>query len=1272
VVQVLAGAGSGKTLLISARYLALLADTLEQPERYPQGTQHLLVLTFTEKASAEMRHRIEHHLAQAGYPQAHLPAERVGTFHQFALHLLRQHGVPSLGGGQSYGATTGKAPALLDESAQQALFTQLMERLMVGHWPNLASTLAEADLEGLVHPKALGLEALHAWPVREKTKLLEALPSVVKRIKASGLSPRAFYEAATRQTEGWHSGLAQLPTHCPHTGEPLETVEALLQHWQQHLTPWASTAWLNKVQQLPLEDKDSYKHHKATLERLWETKTFQQVEGRSATFGNKLVLHPTPNLQGLHAATTAELTLIGQVAAFYALYQQALRLEGALDFDDLILEACTLLERNEPLRTQLQGQLSALLVDEFQDTNGSQLRLLQLLMPPTPQPPHLTVVGDLKQSIYGFRFAQKENLHLIAQDRAPRHTFTLVANYRSHPAVVQVANVVASRLQEQEAADKPMVSAPSTHWQQEEPAVFWLNFGATQDEKEAAKAKAKTEAVVEPSLGQSFGYYQNWAEDWIAQEIEQQHRGPTQRPLQACCVLVRSRVEATRVAKALAAKGLPSVQDADAAWFTLPWVRRALGVLQVAANPSEPAPLWALLLQPLPPLAVKALRNAVFTPQETLPAAVQELLATVCPATLKPLVLLQALAQQALQPPPFLAEEELSSTWQAAQALLNPTQWQSVLALVEGLLPLAQAAAQQQPLSTLLAQTFEYLAHQTVLASPLQTQVYQSQCLALAQQWQQRTKPWLQTLRGFVAFVVKEAANNPRFKLPATALLHGLHTPAAVPILTMHAAKGLEFPVVFVYWLRKHRQNTDKLLLSFDPQFEGKPGFGLQLHQYETPTLALNSKQLLKPAAYKDVWVAPRAESEEQRLFYVALTRAKEALWVLRYQGSAPWTGPPVPAEWPESSATSVLPPLVLEGDETLRAVQAARYATAVLPPRPQPPVQENPKALSLALPSVAEAPAVLAVQSALRLSFSKLHQFSQCSTQFYWQSVLHREPPPAVASKALAATLAARLNGQVLHHWLEVYYRYGQQQPWEALQPLFRHSLHQQVLAELAEEGAPPEEAPALEAALWEPLLARFAAFAASKTLPYTWHNMAKASNALQVLAPEQTLRFALAHGGTAFRVQAKIDALFIEPSLDGAPPCYTLVDFKTHTAPPAPHTLQKEMEQLALYAYGLLQTNPHIALTPQRVLLVTLPAQAGEEPQVHSLEALGWHQPLQQPSVWVQAQLQALCQVAHALPEASLQQGVVGGLPWVPAPLQRQPPCQHCAYAPRCPHVR
>jgi superfamily I DNA/RNA helicase len=121
----------------------------------------------------------------------------------------------------------------------------------------------------------------------------------------------------------------------------------------------------------------------------------------------------------------------------YPRYEAALRNMHAVDFDDLVLLPVRILEKHEALREKWRQRFRHILIDEFQDTNGGQLRSLRLL---ANEQRNVCVVGDDDQSIYAFRGADVRNI-LEFEDHFPgARVIKLEDNYRSYAAVLEVAN----------------------------------------------------------------------------------------------------------------------------------------------------------------------------------------------------------------------------------------------------------------------------------------------------------------------------------------------------------------------------------------------------------------------------------------------------------------------------------------------------------------------------------------------------------------------------------------------------------------------------------------------------------------------------------------------------------------------------------------------------------------------------------------------------------------------------------------------------------------
>ena len=128
-----------------------------------------------------------------------------------------------------------------------------------------------------------------------------------------------------------------------------------------------------------------------------------------------------------------------QMGELYVLYQKKLKMNNALDFDDLIMKTIELLRDNEETLEYYQNKFQYILVDEYQDTNKAQYMLVKLL---SGKHKNICVVGDADQSIYKFRGADIRNILDFEKDYPDSKSIMLEQNYRSTQNILKAANAV--------------------------------------------------------------------------------------------------------------------------------------------------------------------------------------------------------------------------------------------------------------------------------------------------------------------------------------------------------------------------------------------------------------------------------------------------------------------------------------------------------------------------------------------------------------------------------------------------------------------------------------------------------------------------------------------------------------------------------------------------------------------------------------------------------------------------------------------------------------
>lgn len=212
--------------------------------------------------------------------------------------------------------------------------------------------------------------------------------------------------------------------------------------------------------------KNVLKEHKVDPKRF----SPKAVLGFISQAKNELVM-PEDYLQlagpGPAAATTQKL---------YASYQAQLQFNQAVDFDDLIFKAYYLLKDNPELLNRLQNQYQYFLVDEYQDTNHAQYRLISLISSASR---NLCVVGDEDQSIYSWRGATIRNIQDFAKDFAGARIVKLEQNYRSTQVILDAAGEVIA---------KNASAHPKKLWTDRSGGELINFYRATDDREEAAWA----------------------------------------------------------------------------------------------------------------------------------------------------------------------------------------------------------------------------------------------------------------------------------------------------------------------------------------------------------------------------------------------------------------------------------------------------------------------------------------------------------------------------------------------------------------------------------------------------------------------------------------------------------------------------------------------------------------------------------------------------------------------------------------------------------------
>jgi superfamily I DNA/RNA helicase len=232
-----------------------------------------------------------------------------------------------------------------------------------------------------------------------------------------------------------------------------------------------------------------------------------------------------------------------QTAQVYPKYQEMMRACAAYDFDDLIVEPVRLFERDPEVARRWAERFRFVMVDEFQDTNPAQLRLIRHLV---TDHQNLVVVGDDDQSIYSWRGADPTNILRFAELFPGAKVVKLEQNYRSTKTILAAANDVIA------------------HNKQRHGKQLWSHHAAGELITHAVAATPEDEAR------------------WVAQEIFTLHKAG--RGWQDIAVMYRSNLQAKLVEDELRQAAVPYVMYGGQQFFERKEVKDVIGYLRVALN----------------------------------------------------------------------------------------------------------------------------------------------------------------------------------------------------------------------------------------------------------------------------------------------------------------------------------------------------------------------------------------------------------------------------------------------------------------------------------------------------------------------------------------------------------------------------------------------------------------------------------------------------------------------------------------------------------------
>ncbi len=905
-VCVAAGAGSGKTGVLTERFVRIVRGTVDGslPEAQRAGVEQILVFTFTDKATREMKARIVAELTALGLHEQRRAVETayLSTMHGFCSRLLKEN---------PFEAGIDPEYEVLDETQARRLlrgcFRSAVEEGFAGDDEDiveLVSAVQEERVYGVAARDTLGA-------------LAESVERVMGRVRESGKRRpdlQAMWDAGrerdlARSMAPVEALLAPIVNELRAAADALRPLRGAaaggLELARREVVRLIDRISLgagvegrrSKVEDEGVEGRTS-KVERGTgdvLGLIGALREVRQACSKKARAMSPADLETAAALERVRFAverakelfayegdrerTAEELTrrFWRLLLATWAAYDEAKRERAVLDQTDLQAEAVHLLEVSPAVRRRYQRRFRHLLVDEFQDTNPIQLRLIQLLHEGRPDGvPRscLFVVGDEQQSIYGFRGADERIFAATVRQfrRSPSRAFVpMVRNYRSRGEVVGFVNALFERIGAAGGTEFRALEAGGDYAPVEGPCVEMLVSPpvprATYPQLEAEALARHIGALV--------------AEGAVRLTDRRSRRLGERLRYGDCAVLFRSLSSITAYEDAFARAGIPFyVVGGGRGYYARREVRDILNVLSALDTPTDDLALAATLRSPMFGVsmdALAALHEIGEGRDEERPRG--------------PLCL--SLKEYLVQAPPESADAE------AVRAFVE---------LTERLRGEADRLTVGAILERIVAAT-NYDAKLLVRRDGRRRLANVRKLLWMAHAApDRRVSEFVRALREIEKLAEREG-DAPTEEEAAD----------VVRFITIHKSKGLEFPVVYVADLDRSLGHTSDGLFECDASV---PAVACRMGEY-------------KSVAYRAIAQArsERELAEAYRVLYVAMTRARERLVLSGCVGRR-GRG----ATWAEAVFGHFGLVKAPSGPQELRVCEGVRVRVAPLPTEPSAP----------------------------------------------------------------------------------------------------------------------------------------------------------------------------------------------------------------------------------------------------------------------------------------------------------------------------------------------
>ncbi len=840
-----AAAGSGKTAVLVERIIQMITDSKE-----PIPVSELLVVTFTNAAAAEMRERIglaiykkieenpqDHYLQQQ---LTLLPSAHILTLHAFCLRVIRNH---------FYRIGLDPSFAIGEEADLTLMRHEVLEKVIEDAFES-----GDTSFLGFADGYASG----------KSDKGLEDLVMSIYRMSQSHPTPGKWLDASLKRLEfenlaDWFESsyvsfiIAEAREHLVYLGQMCNDCQALIDE-EVALKPMGETIQLYKEVIGDLLDKsDVPENFFGLLMSISLPRAKSAKRGTDASLvdpvkylrdmikeGIKEVatqygqIYDDQFIEHMHISHGHMEALVCVVKSFAKAYRLKKQEKNMIDFNDIEHYALKILLEDDgtpsDVALEYRSMFHEILADEYQDTNLVQETILTSVSGVPMDEPNIFMVGDIKQSIYKFRLAKPElfanKYRSYSTDEGKYQKIELHKNFRSRKEVVGMTNYLFTQLMSMDVGDVVYDEHAALHqgavYEMDGPGygteVMLVELDDTEASAQEVEARHTAERILNLIHQEPPMMVYDKGEDTLRKVA-----------FKDIVILLRTMSGWSETFMAVMKEyGIPVFSNTSTGYFDTIEVQTLINLLRIIDNPKQDIPLISVLKSPMFKFTGDDLVTIRLTVKQVdfytaLSTYFESVVGTPNALDLKVMAFVESLKR-------WRGKRNGRTIYELLMSVLDDTSYADYMSLTTG---------------------------------GIQKKSNIDMFLGIAYNYEQTSYKGLFHFISYIENIHRQSIDYGEARLED-------EVKNQVTIMSIHGSKGLEFPVVFVGGLAK---TFNKMDLRQSVLLHQDYGFGTdRVLVSERQKLPSPTKEVIKGVMEKEML------SEEMRILYVALTRAREKL----------------------------------------------------------------------------------------------------------------------------------------------------------------------------------------------------------------------------------------------------------------------------------------------------------------------------------------------------------------------------------------------------------